>query len=132
MRPRDYIISQIKHKETKPVPYTFSCEEEVAIKLNKYYGLEVYESVQPEAAGMNPFEFKKKWGDRITLWGCLGSQSIIPFGTPDEIRSHIRKLCIEVGKGGGFIIAPAKPLQPETPLENAVAILEAFIGQDAL
>lgn len=92
-------------------------------------GLDVYESVQPEAVGMNPYTIKQKWGERITFWGCLGSQSIIPFGTPDELRYEIKRLCNEMGKGGGFIISPAKPLQPETPTENAVAILEAFNNQ---
>lgn len=92
-------------------------------------GLDVYESVQPEAAGMNTYELKKKWGNQITFWGCLGSQSIIPFGTPDEIRNEIVRLCTEIGKGGGFIIAPTKPLMSDTPTENAVAILETFISK---
>ena len=48
-------------------------------------GMDVLESVQPEAAGMNPYELKRQWGDKITFWGCLGSQSVLPFGTPDEI-----------------------------------------------
>jgi uroporphyrinogen decarboxylase len=86
----------------------------------------VLESVQPEAAGMNPHELKKRWGDRITFWGCLGSQSIIPFGTPDSIRREIRTLKRDMSKGGGFILSPAKPLQPETPPRNAVAIVESF------
>lgn len=33
-----------------------------------------------------------------------------------------------MSRGGGYILAPAKPLQPETSTENAVAIVEAFIG----
>jgi uroporphyrinogen decarboxylase len=89
-------------------------------------GVDVLESVQPEAAGMNPYELKKKWGDKITFWGCLGSQSTIPFGTPESIRAEIRRLRSEMGQGGGYILAPAKPLQLETPTENAVAIFEAF------
>jgi uroporphyrinogen decarboxylase len=89
-------------------------------------GVDVLESVQPEAAGMNPYELKKQWGDKITFWGCLGSQSIIPFGTPDQLRAEIHRLRTEMGSGGGYILAPAKPLQPETPTENAVAIVEAF------
>jgi uroporphyrinogen decarboxylase len=91
-------------------------------------GLDVYESVQPEAAGMNPYGLKKAWGDKITFWGCLGSQSTIPFASPAEIRKEIRRLRREMGKGGGFILAPAKPLRPETPTENAVAIVEEFLG----
>lgn len=89
-------------------------------------GMDVLESAQPEPAGMNPYELKRQWGDQIVFWGCLGSQSIIPRGTPDEIRQEVRRLKREMGRGGGYILAPAKPLQPETPIENAVAVVEAF------
>ena len=91
-------------------------------------GLDVLESVQPEAAGMNPYALKKAWGDKITFWGCLGSQHTIPFATPTEIRREIRRLRSDMGKGGGYILAPAKPLRPETPTENAVAVVEEFLG----
>jgi len=92
-------------------------------------GLDVLESVQPEACGMNPYELKRKWGDKLTFWGGLGSQRVIPFGTPDEIWAEVRHLCADMGRGGGYILAPAKPLQPETPAANAVAVLEALTGQ---
>jgi uroporphyrinogen decarboxylase len=94
-------------------------------------GMDVLESVQPEAAGMNPYELKARWGERITFWGCLGSQSTIPFGTPTSIKAEVSRLCREVGRGGGFILAPAKALQPETPTENAVAVIEAFTNQES-
>ncbi len=90
-------------------------------------GLDVIESVQPEAAGMNPYELKREWGDKITFWGCLGSQSTIPFATPTELREEIRRLRSDMSKGGGYILAPAKPLRPETPTENAVALVEEFL-----
>jgi len=90
-------------------------------------GLDVLESVQPEAAGMSPYALKKGWGDNITFWGCLGSQSTIPFGTSDELRDEIRRLRREMGKGGGYVLAPAKPLRTETPIENAVAVVEEFL-----
>ena len=93
-------------------------------------GLDVLESVQPEAVGMNPYELKERWGDQITFWGGLGSQSIIPHGKPAEIRDEVRRLCREMGRGGGYILAPAKRLQPETPAENAVAVFEAFTNQE--
>ena len=32
-----------------------------------------------------------------------------------------------MAKGGGYILGPAKALQPETPVENAIAVLEAFL-----
>jgi len=92
-------------------------------------GLDVLESVQPEAAGMNPYALKRAWGDKITFWGGLGSQYTIPFATPAEIRQEIRRLRSEMGKGGGYILAPAKPLRVETPTENAVAVVEEFLEE---
>ena len=92
-------------------------------------GLDILESVQPEARGMNPYELKRRWGSEITFWGCLGSQSTIQFGSPQEIRSEVQRLCTEMGAGGGYILAPAKSLQPGTPIENAAAVVEAFTNQ---
>ncbi len=92
-------------------------------------GLDVLESVQPEAAGMNPYELKTEFGSEITFWGGLGSQSIIPHGTPGEIRREVQRLVSEMGKGGGYILAPAKGIQPETPVENMAALVESFIDQ---
>lgn len=92
-------------------------------------GLDVYESVQPEARNNNPYQLKKLYGKDITFWGGLGSQSTIPFGTPAKIKSEIRRLCKEMGKGGGYILSSAKGIQPETPTENAVAVVEAFAEQ---
>jgi len=90
-------------------------------------GLDVLESVQPEA--MDPYALKRAYGDQITFWGGLGSQSVIPFGTPEAIEAEVKKLCTEMGQGGGYILTSAKALQPETPTENAAAVVEAFLAQ---
>ena len=92
-------------------------------------GLDVLESVQPEARGMDPFALKREFGRDITFWGGLGSQSTIPHGTPDEIKQAVARLCGTMGQGGGFILGPAKALQPETPTENAAAVIEAFLAE---
>jgi uroporphyrinogen decarboxylase len=92
-------------------------------------GLDVLESVQPEAANMNPYELKRRYGKEITFWGCLGSQSTIQHGPPEAIKAEVARLCREMGAGGGYILAPAKALQPGTPLQNAAAVVEAFLEQ---
>jgi uroporphyrinogen decarboxylase len=90
-------------------------------------GLDVLESVQPEA--MNPYELKHRFGRYLTFWGGLGSQSTLPFATADEVRAEVQRLCREIGRGGGYILAPAKPLQEDTPTANAAAVVEAFLEQ---
>jgi uroporphyrinogen decarboxylase len=90
-------------------------------------GLEVLQSIQPEA--MDPYVLKRELGASLCLWGGVGSQRMIPFGTPGEIRGEIRRLCTEMGRGGGYILGTAKSLQPETPTENAAAVVEAFFAE---
>ena len=90
-------------------------------------GLDCLQSIQPEA--MDPYELKREYGREMVFWGGLGSQRTIPFGTPDEIRGEVAKLCRVMGKGGGYILGPAKGLQPETSTENAAAVVDAFLEQ---
>lgn len=87
-------------------------------------GLDVLESVQPEA--MDIYEIKSRYGKDLRLFGGLGTQQLIPFGKPEDIHTEVKRLRSELGRGGGYILAPAKPLQPETPTENAVAVIDAF------
>ncbi len=92
-------------------------------------GVDVLNPIQPEPRGMNPYELKRRYGRNITLCGGLGTQHLLPFGTPAAIRQEVRRLCGELGRGGGFILQPAKALRDETPTENAVATFEAFVQE---
>ncbi|MHC4503231.1 MAG: hypothetical protein ACYTFI_08005, partial [Planctomycetota bacterium] len=38
MKPRDVVLEQIHHRETRPVPYTLGIEDEVAERLDEHYG----------------------------------------------------------------------------------------------
>jgi uroporphyrinogen decarboxylase len=87
-------------------------------------GLDVLESLQPEA--IDVYDIKRRFGRDLRLWGGLGTQRLLPFGTPGEIYSEVERLRRELGRGGGYILAPAKPLMPEVPTKNAVAVVEAF------
>jgi uroporphyrinogen decarboxylase len=86
-------------------------------------GVEVLNPLQPEC--MDPFTLKKLYGDRLSFWGTLGTQSTLPFGSPDDVRHDIKKRCEIVGTGGGLLIAPTHMVEPEVPWENLVAFVES-------
>jgi uroporphyrinogen decarboxylase len=86
-------------------------------------GVDILNPIQPEC--MDPFALKKKYGDRLSFWGTLGTQSTLPFGTPDDVRRDIKQRCEIVGAGGGLLIAPTHMVEPEVPWENLVAFVEA-------
>lgn len=89
-------------------------------------GLDVLQSLQPEA--MAVYEIKRRYGRNIRLWGGLGTQHLLPFGTPQEIRAEAERLRRELGAGGGYVFTSSKPVMREVPIANAVAMLEATIG----
>ena len=49
----------------------------------------------------------------------------MPFGTPEEVRRVVKERIETVGKGGGLVIGPTHAIEPEVPLENITAFVEA-------
>jgi uroporphyrinogen decarboxylase len=89
-------------------------------------GLDCLQSLQPEA--MDIYALKKEYGKDLRFWGGLGSQSILPFGTPEQVSAEIRKLKLEMGRGGGYVMSGAKSLSVgDVPFENVVAYYEEAI-----
>ena len=78
---------------------------------------------------MDAFEMKRRYGDRVTFNGGIGTQRVLPYGTPQQVRDEARRCLDELGRGGGYIAAPTKPIPAETPVENAVALIETLTQQ---
>ncbi len=91
-------------------------------------GLDVLQSLQPEA--MPVYEIKRRYGQHIRLWGGLGTQRLLPFGTPEEVRAEVRMLKQELGKNGGYVFSSSKPIMRDVPVENAVALIEETIANE--
>jgi uroporphyrinogen decarboxylase len=86
-------------------------------------GVDIYHSIQPRA--IDPLEVKKRYGKRLSLWGGIDIQRILPFAKPEEVKAEVKRLVEGCGKDGGYIVAPAHHLQMDTPLENVLAFYEA-------
>ena len=54
--------------------------------------------------------------------GGLDVQSFLPFATPEQIREKVEENIRILGNGGGYIVAPSHAVQPDTSLENVLAI----------
>ncbi len=90
-------------------------------------GLDVLNPLQPMA--IDPFEVKKRYGSRLSLFGGLDIQHLMPQGSPEEVRSQVCRLKRECGAGGGYILCPAHHLQNDTPTENVAAFYEAALAE---
>jgi uroporphyrinogen decarboxylase len=86
-------------------------------------GLDVFNPFQPDV--MDVYEIKRQFGDRLSFYGGMSVQRILPHGTPKQIRTETRRLMAEIGRGGGFIIAPSHHMPGDIPVQNMVAFIEA-------
>ncbi len=90
-------------------------------------GFDCVNPVQCSAANMEPAELKRKYGGRITFWGCVvDTQKVMPFGTPEEVRDQVTERLRIFAPGGGFVCASIHNVQARTPLRNFLAVLEAL------
>jgi len=87
-------------------------------------GVNILNPVQPECC--DAAFLKKTYGDKLAFWGGLGVQSVLPFGTPEEVREHVRRQIEILGAGGGYVVAPSHILERDTPRENLKAMMEAI------
>ncbi len=88
-------------------------------------GVEVLNPVQWNCRNMDLRWLKREFGDRLCFDGAVENQSIIPFGTPEDVRREVRKnIRILAADGTGYICGPCHNIQSGTPLENVLALYD--------
>jgi len=88
-------------------------------------GVDAVHGVMPLAWHMEPWRLKKDFGDIMTFFGGIDIQRLLPYGRIEEVREGVRKTIEAYALGGGYILAPAHNLEPDTPPQNIVAMYEA-------
>jgi len=88
-------------------------------------GLDVLQSLQPEAADMDAAELKRDFGKRLAFHGGISIQKTLPFGTPRDVRNEVRDRIAALAPGGGYILCTAHNIQADAPVENVQALLDA-------
>lgn len=87
-----------------------------------------YDAIHPidPVAGMDLGEVKIKYGDEICLMGNVDCSHLMSWGTPDEVRTAVKKCIRQAGKGGGYICTTSNTVHSATKPENYVAMVEAI------
>ena len=90
-------------------------------------GIDILNPVQISAANMDPQSLVKEFGGRVVFWGGgCDTQNVLPFGTPEEVREHVRQNMETFNAGeGGFVFTQVHNIQQDVPVENIEAMLAA-------
>jgi len=88
-------------------------------------GVTVVDTLQPEAADMEPRYLKERFGDRLAFHGCVSTAGPVAYGTTADTVADVRQTLEIMMPGGGYAMAPTHQLQDNSPTENVVAMYEA-------
>ncbi|MEM1507588.1 MAG: uroporphyrinogen decarboxylase family protein [Candidatus Bathyarchaeia archaeon] len=93
-------------------------------------GVDILNPIQPEC--MDPYRLKKMYGDKICFEGTIGVQSTLPFGRPEDVAQEVKKRIYDLGPTG-LILGPTHSIQPDTPIENILAMYRTALkyGQNS-
>lgn len=83
--------------------------------------------VQCTAAGMEPRRLKETYGRDIVFWGGgVDTQSVLPFGKPEDVRRQVLERLEIFSKDGGYVFNTIHNIQANTPIANIVAMIDAI------
>ncbi len=88
-------------------------------------GVDILNPVQTTAAGMDPVELKRRFGQRLVFWGAAcDCQHTLPFGTPEDVAREVQQNIRILAPGGGFVLAAVHNIQANVPVENVLALFD--------
>lgn len=88
-------------------------------------GVDILNSLQPRAAGMDSTFLKDRYGERLSFHGGVDIQDVLPNGTPAEVEDEVKRRLAIYAPSGGYVVCAAHCIQDDVPPGNLVAMYEA-------
>ena len=88
-------------------------------------GVDIINPVQVAAKDMDTKRLKKEFGNKITFWGGIDTQHVLPFGTVDDVEEEVKRRISDLAPGGGYVLTAVHNIQAGVPPENICRMYEA-------
>lgn len=125
-KPRHKKYFDIVKKHTKAFIHFHSCGSIYKL-LDDFIelGVDVINPVQVAAKNMDSSILGPEFGDRLSFWGGVDSQHVLPYGGTEEVRAEVRRRIKDFAPGGGYILGAVHNIQVGVPVENIIAMYQA-------
>ncbi len=87
-------------------------------------GIDVVDTLQPEAKDMEPAYLKATYGEHLAFHGCISTAGPVACGSVEETVDICRQTLETMMPGGGYCFAPTHMLQDNSPTENVLAMYD--------
>lgn len=88
-------------------------------------GVDILNPIQVSAKDMNSARLKEEFGDKISFWGAIDTQRVLPYGSPDEVEAEVKQRIKDLAPGGGYVLCAVHDIQPDVKPENVVSMYES-------
>lgn len=88
-------------------------------------GVDILNPIQTSALGMDTAVLKELYRGRLVFHGAIDVQQMLPFSTPEQVHYDVAKRIYDLGRGGGYILAPCHNIGADVPPENIEAMYAA-------
>ncbi len=88
-------------------------------------GVDILNPIQTSALGMDTAVLKELYHGRLCFHGAIDVQQMLPFSTPQEVRYDVARRLYDLGRGGGYILAPCHNIGADVPPQNIEAMYHA-------
>jgi len=126
IRPRHQKFIDIAKKYNLPVMIHSCGSSSWAFDDFVEMGIDVVDTLQPEAKDMQPKYLKERYGDRLAFHGCISTAGPLAYGSVQEVINNIKDILDIMMPGGGYCAAPTHLIQDNTPVENVIAMYETI------
>ena len=91
-------------------------------------GVTALNPVQPEV--LDHQWLKRTYGKALAFYGGVSTQTVLPHGTPNEVRVAVHRCVSDLAADGtGLIVAPSHRLMKDVPISNVLAFVDAIRDQ---
>ncbi len=88
-------------------------------------GVDILNPIQPGVPKMEPWRLKQNFGNKLTFYGGIDTQHLLPKGTPEEVFVETSKIIKILSVNGGYILSAAHTIMADVPLPNVIAMYKA-------
>ncbi len=85
-----------------------------------------YNAINSQLFTMDIEDLASKYKGKVTFWGEIDRQHLLPFGTPEEVRAAVKRVRSLLDDGSGGVIAECEWGKFD-PAENIRAVYEAWL-----
>jgi uroporphyrinogen decarboxylase len=89
-------------------------------------GVDILNPIQTVVKGFDDTRaLKEQFGDQICFHGGIDIQQVLPNASLEEVRQEVARRINDLGRSGGYIIAPCHNINVDIPVENVIAMFDA-------